>query len=128
MGPYQDDEFQEMFNLITINETSFFRNEPQLQVFETVMLPKILQSRQSSKRLRIWSCACSSGEEPYTLAILLHRSLGIRLMDWHIQILGRPPWFQDHRVCQRLHQSTTPRTTQVQRSETERLPGGRISS
>ncbi len=87
-GPYQTDEFQEMFNRITINETSFFRNEPQLDVFEREVLPKLLEARSSSKTLRIWSAACSSGEEPYTLAIQIHRSLGVRLSDWKIEVLG----------------------------------------
>ena len=88
MGPYQMEEFQEMFNRITINETSFFRNEPQLQVFETIILPELLEARSSTKRLRIWSAACSSGEEPFTLAIQVHRSLGARLSDWTVEILG----------------------------------------
>ncbi|MFW5652701.1 MAG: CheR family methyltransferase, partial [Planctomycetota bacterium] len=77
IGPYRDDEFQEMFNRITINETSFFRNEPQLDVFESQVLPELLKARQGIKRLRLWSAACSSGEEPYTLAILVHRTLGV---------------------------------------------------
>jgi chemotaxis protein methyltransferase CheR len=88
MGPYKDDEFQEMFNKITINETSFFRNEPQLEVFEKRVLPQLLESRASTKRLRIWSAACSTGEEPYTLAMMVHRTLGVRLMDWRVEILG----------------------------------------
>jgi len=88
VGPYQADEFQEMFNKITINETSFFRNEPQLDVFERQFLPKILEARASNKRLRIWSAACSTGEEPYTMAMQIHRSLGIRLSDWKVEILG----------------------------------------
>jgi chemotaxis protein methyltransferase CheR len=88
MGPYQVEEFQEMFNRITINETSFFRNEPQLAVFEKQILPELLEARKATKRLRIWSAACSSGEEPFTLAIMLHRSLGLRLADWRIEILG----------------------------------------
>ncbi|MEM9374157.1 MAG: protein-glutamate O-methyltransferase CheR [Planctomycetota bacterium] len=87
-GPYQLEEFQEMFNRITINETSFFRNEPQLDVFEQRVLPELLEKRKANKTLRIWSAACSSGEEPYTLAMILHRSLGIRLSDWKIEILG----------------------------------------
>jgi chemotaxis protein methyltransferase CheR len=88
MGPFQQDEFQEMFDRITINETSFFRNEPQLDVFEKQVLPQLLEARKSTKRLRLWSAACSSGEEPYTLAMQLHRTLGIRLSDWRIEILG----------------------------------------
>ncbi len=87
-GPYQADEFQEMFNRITINETSFFRNEPQLRAFEERVLPQLMDARKSTKTLRIWSAACSSGEEPYTLAMQIHRSMGVRLMDWKIEILG----------------------------------------
>jgi len=87
-GPYQVDEFQEMFNRITINETSFFRNEPQLRTFEERVLPELMEARKSTKTLRIWSAACSSGEEPYTLAMQLHRSMGVRLSDWRIEILG----------------------------------------
>lgn len=87
-GPYQNEEFQEMFNRITINETSFFRNEPQLQTFEERILPELLEARKATKTLRIWSAACSSGEEPYTLAIQIYRSLGVRLADWRIEILG----------------------------------------
>ncbi|MEL7485161.1 MAG: protein-glutamate O-methyltransferase CheR [Planctomycetota bacterium] len=88
MGPYQTEEFQEMFNRITINETSFFRNEPQLDVFEKTILPEMLEKRASKKRLRLWSAACSTGEEPYTLAMQLHRSLGVQLSDWRMEILG----------------------------------------
>ena len=88
MGPYQSDEFQEMFNRITINETSFFRNEPQLDVFEKQILPELMEARKTTKRLRIWSAACSTGEEPFTLAIILHRTLGVRLKDWTVEILG----------------------------------------
>jgi chemotaxis protein methyltransferase CheR len=88
MGPYQNDEFQEMFNRITINETSFFRHDAQLEVFERTVLSEMLEARKSSKRLRVWSAACSSGEEPHTLAMMIHRTLGVRLADWHIEILG----------------------------------------
>jgi len=88
IGPYQSDEFQEMFNKITINETSFFRNEPQLDVLEKQVLPELLEARKGVKRLRIWSAACSSGEEPFTIAMLVHRTLGVRLPDWRIEILG----------------------------------------
>lgn len=88
MGPYQADEFQEMFNRITINETSFFRNDKQLEIFESEYLAKLIHERRDTKRLRIWSSASSTGEEPYTIAIQIHRSLGIRIADWKIEILG----------------------------------------
>jgi chemotaxis protein methyltransferase CheR len=88
MGPYQTEEFQEMFNRVTINETSFFRNEPQLEVFEKQILPELLEQRKGSKKLRLWSAACSSGEEPYTLGIIVARALGLRLAEWRVEILG----------------------------------------
>lgn len=49
IGPYRDDEFQEMFNRVTINETSFFRNEPQLEVFEKQVLPRLLEARPARR-------------------------------------------------------------------------------
>ena len=87
-GPRASDECQEMFNRITINETSFFRNAPQLEVFEQRVLPELLEKRRAAKTLRLWSAACSSGEEPYTLAMIVHRCLGVRLADWKVEILG----------------------------------------
>ena len=88
MGPYRDDEFNEMFSRITINETSFFRNGPQLEVFEKKILPEIIRARTTMKQLRIWSAACSTGEEPYTLAIIASRVLGAQARDWSLQVFG----------------------------------------
>ena len=88
VGPHQWAEFQEMLDRVTINETSFFRDDRQLAVFERTVLPELLAARAGSRRLRLWSAACASGEEPYTLAILVHRALGARLPDWRVEILG----------------------------------------
>ncbi len=81
-------EFQALCDRVTINETSFFRDPAQFDHFERCLLPQLLQRRAGNRRLRLWSAACSSGEEPYTFAILLHRLLGVRLADWRIEILG----------------------------------------
>lgn len=88
MGPYQSEEFQEMFSRIANSETGFFRNRAQLDAFSETVLPRLLNDRAATKRLRIWSAACSTGEEPYTLAMLVHRTLGVRLGDWRVEILG----------------------------------------
>jgi len=88
MGPYRDDEFNEMFSRITVNETSFFRNGPQLDVFEKKILPEIVEKRKNMRQLRIWSAACSTGEEPYTLGIIASRVLGFRAKEWTVQIFG----------------------------------------
>jgi len=66
-------EFNMLMNLLTTNETSFFRNLPQLAAFSDEVLPTVLAEKKidSSKILRIWSAGCSTGEEPYTIAMLL---------------------------------------------------------
>ncbi len=62
-------EWDTLIELITVNETYFFREENLLEEFQRVILPKY-KDRAPDNPLRIWSSACSSGEEPYTLAIL----------------------------------------------------------
>jgi len=66
-------EMQALANLITTNETYMFREYEQLQAFANYCLPEVLSTKQASgdKTLRIWSAGCSSGEEPYTLAMIL---------------------------------------------------------
>jgi chemotaxis protein methyltransferase CheR len=81
-------ELVALLNEITIGETYFFRNEPQLEALRKVILPKIVeaQSKLSSRRLRIWSAGCSTGEEPYTLAILLLEEAKGLLEGWSFDI------------------------------------------
>jgi chemotaxis protein methyltransferase CheR len=56
---------------LTIGETYFFRNRPQFAALEQHVLPELLQRRASIRSLRFWSAACATGEEPYSLAMLL---------------------------------------------------------
>ena len=81
-------ELNKLFEVITTNETSFYRNPPQLKVFQTKVLPEIFDSlrAQKKKRLRIWSAGCSTGEEPYTLAMIISEVLGSELSSWNIKI------------------------------------------
>lgn len=62
-------EWDTLIELITVNETYFFREENLMEEFQKVILPQY-KDRTPNNPLRIWCCACSSGEEPYTLAIL----------------------------------------------------------
>jgi len=73
MSSVRDDEMKELLNEITIGETCFFRNSPQLDALRTVVLPAILKNKShlAYRHLRLWSAGCSTGEEAYTLAILL---------------------------------------------------------
>jgi chemotaxis protein methyltransferase CheR len=70
---------------MTTNETYFFRDPAQYEVIRTVLLPKLKEERQDTRTLRFWSAASSTGQEAYTLAMLL---LENGLQDWNIQILG----------------------------------------
>ncbi|KIH77370.1 MCP methyltransferase, CheR-type [Geoalkalibacter ferrihydriticus] len=83
----RDDELAQAIDLLTTNETYFFREESQLRTFVEEVIPEIKKRRESegSRKLRIWSAGCSTGEEPYTLAMLLHRA---GLHDWNIDIIG----------------------------------------
>ena len=85
----QGAEMQQLANLITTNETYMFREFDQLQAFADHCLPPILEYKEKLgvRRLRIWSAGCSSGEEAYTLAIIL-REVMHDADQWDIQILG----------------------------------------
>ena len=79
-----------LLNEITIGETSFFRNQPQLDALRRIVIPSILQAKSNVplRRLRIWSAGCSTGEEPYTLRMLLLEEMGGQLKDWSTEILA----------------------------------------
>jgi len=65
------EELKFLFNEVTTNETSFWRNPPQIEAFQNIVLPEVASiARNRGTRFRIWSAACSSGEEPYTLAMV----------------------------------------------------------
>jgi chemotaxis protein methyltransferase CheR len=86
-GPRGTAAFEAMVPAITINETHFFRNRPQMKALETEILPQLIEARRETRKLRIWSAACSSGEEPYSVAILLDRLLPDR-DKWDVLIHG----------------------------------------
>lgn len=67
-------EVEEAVDRLSTKETYFCRQEYQLRAFEHELLPRLAQTTAGSKRLFVWSAGCSTGEEAYTLAILIHRS------------------------------------------------------
>jgi chemotaxis protein methyltransferase CheR len=71
--PNRDSELHLLLNEITIGETYMFRHPAQLEALHTVILPQIMQGKTALglKRIRFWSAGCSTGEEPYTLAMFL---------------------------------------------------------
>ncbi len=82
-------EFKNLLDSLTIGETYFFRNEAQFEVFTTTVLPKLIEKKisQDKPSLKIWSAGCSTGEEPYTLAMVLHHHLP-HFKNWDISILA----------------------------------------
>jgi chemotaxis protein methyltransferase CheR len=79
-------ELESAVEALTTNETYFFREPNQLMAFSEEILPILARERASLHRLRIWSAGCSSGEEPYTLSMLVLESGLFR--DWDVEIFG----------------------------------------
>ncbi|ARV59570.1 chemotaxis protein CheR [Nostocales cyanobacterium HT-58-2] len=71
------DEFVELFNTILINVTAFFREAQAWEYIADEIIPRIIASKHMGKPIRVWSAGCASGEETYTLAMLLAEALGM---------------------------------------------------
>jgi chemotaxis protein methyltransferase CheR len=87
-APVSADELRTLVSHLTIGETYFFRERPSFDALATQVLPVLIhRKRAGDRRLRLWSAACSTGEEAYSLAILLQRLLP-DWRDWTLSILG----------------------------------------
>ena len=88
-SPHFGEEHKKLLSLITNNETYFFREEAQLNILTSHVLPELKEkkSKTRDKKIRIISAGCSSGEEVYTLAMILLESCHF-LWDWDIRITG----------------------------------------
>ena len=78
-----------MLNLLTTTETYFFRNAPQLRSFQEEILPEIIHRKRKTGQLHlhVWSAGCSSGEEAYTIAMILLETIP-DIKEWKISIVG----------------------------------------
>jgi chemotaxis protein methyltransferase CheR len=83
-------ELRLLLNEITIGETYMFRSPPQMEALRNVILPQLLQAKGAMgfKRLHLWSAGCSTGEEPYTLAMFLLEESEKMLAGWTFDILA----------------------------------------
>ena len=85
-GPGGRAELEAAVEALTVHETQFYREPHQLRAFSEEILPALARENGRERRLRIWSAGCSTGEEVYTIAILLARS---ELFEgWNVQVLG----------------------------------------
>ena len=88
-SPLTREQTEILASHLTVGETYFFREHSVFAALEHRLLPDLIQSRRASgKRLRIWSTGCSTGEEPYSIAILLHRLLGAEEREWNLALLA----------------------------------------
>ncbi len=86
-NPFARETVDVLAKHLTIGETYFFRDPTLFEVLEQKIFPALIQSRRTDRRLRIWSAGCCSGEEPYSVAILLSKLLP-DIDDWEITILA----------------------------------------
>jgi len=88
--PMHQAELVSLLNEITVGETCFFRNQAQLDGIRDIILPQIMEARSKlrMRKIRIWSAGCSTGEEPYTLAIMLLEAAQTHLKGWSFQLLA----------------------------------------
>lgn len=87
-APLSKAQVQVLARCLTVGETYFFRERQTLEVFSSTLLPDLIHRRRGHQQhLRLWSAACCTGEEAYTLAILVRQGLP-DLADWNIKILA----------------------------------------
>lgn len=104
----RDQELSDIMDVLTTNETYFFREAFQLKAFTDEILPEIkaAKEKKGERELRIWSAGCSTGEEPYTIAMLL---LDMRcFQDWKVEIVGTDI---SHRVLQHARKAVYGRSS-----------------
>ncbi len=89
-GANGSEELRELLNELTVTETCFFRNTAQLAALETKFLPEVvaIKAKTGFRKLRIWSAGSSSGEEAYTLAMIMSEKRPSLLKEWIIEIVG----------------------------------------
>jgi len=80
-------ETQELTNAITTNLTSFFRENYHFEQLAAEVLPELEIRRAASRRMRLWSAGCSTGQEPYSMAIVLREAMA-RLQNWDVRVLA----------------------------------------
>ncbi|WP_024610295.1 protein-glutamate O-methyltransferase CheR [Pseudoalteromonas sp. TB64] len=85
LNNHKDQEFDAFINAITTNLTSFFREIHHFEYIKSQLVPALLKTNKESRRVRIWSAGCSTGEEPYSLAMILNNAFP---SNWDVKILA----------------------------------------
>lgn len=89
-GDDSGQELMQMINCITTNKTDFFRENHHFEFLRNRVIHEVREraARGGARKIRIWSAACSSGEEPYTIAMTLREALDNNLYGWDVRILA----------------------------------------
>jgi len=103
------DEFSLLFNTILINVTTFFRDPPAWEYLEKEVIPRILAGKQGGEPVRVWSAGCASGEEAYSLAIVLCEALGADAFRDRVKIYATD--VDDDALERARHGTYTPKET-----------------
>ena len=82
------DSVVELINKLTTNHTYFLREAEHFNFFNTKVLPELVKRQYRTKDMRIWSAGCSTGEEPYTLAMLMSEYFGLEKGYWDTKLLA----------------------------------------
>src|SRR5262249_14691925 len=80
------EEFTQLFNTILINVTGFFRDIAAWEFLVDEVIPKLIASKQPHESIRVWSAGCASGQEAYSLAIVLAEALGLESFRQRVKI------------------------------------------
>ena len=86
-GKEGEQERRNLINMTTIGQTSFFRGDQQFDYLCESILQELIKNNSKKRRLRIWSAGCSMGQEPYTVAMLIHDNARI-MLTWDVKILA----------------------------------------
>jgi chemotaxis protein methyltransferase CheR len=79
-------ELRQLINRVTVDQTAFFRHEKQFEHLTNIILPQIIEHK-TTKKLRIWSAGCATGEEPYSIAMIVDDTIA-EAENWDIKILA----------------------------------------
>ena len=84
------EEYSRLLDEMTINVTQFFRDEDVFQQLSASVIPELIDEKRvrGGRSLRVWCAGCASGEEPYSVAILIHRALNDEISRWNVRVLG----------------------------------------